>query len=1240
MVNKIKMVVLSVLIILPLVLNAQQKESSHKRYALDKDGNKMVMRTISGKPPKDLPKPQPVHVPKDAKASFYLQPVPCYDWSFGCTATASSMFAGYYDNYGADNIYIGPENGGLQPMSNAVWNTQASANGTSNIPVAASFIGVDGRTVKGHREDYWVAPDDESDPYFGNWTEHDYNVGQRATGDFMGTNQWNKWGNIDSSTSLWAYMAPSGGMLIDKADEVSPPARDGIHGIRLFFESIGYDVDMNYTQLVDGWIDPDDTAAGAVTGGYTFAKYKASIDAGRPVMIGLDNHSVLGYGYDDSTTPPTVYIRSTWYNNLYTPGSETMPWGVGWNGMYHYAMSEIILSPKTYYSAPDDVFALNNNRTVTITWSDPSEGTKNLTYNLYRDDVFLVNVATPTYIDHPTDGVHRYKVKSLYSDPTPDLESFFSNEAAVYVSVSVTEFHDTFESGNGQWLLYNGWGLDTQYKYAGTYSLSDSPAINYVDGLEDLPAGGSVGEIAPGLNFTNAKDASCDFYLRYVIEESFDYLHFQSCKDGVSWVTLQTWSSEVLGTTFSLKQFSLGVFAGEPNVRFRFIMQSDGGYNAAGTNIDNINIVPSSTDTSPPFVYYSKPRDFYDNDFLNGFEIKTDIIDVSGVNYAHVVYNVNGGSNIILNPASITGNEYRFVIPVQNLGDHIEFDFDCRDNATVPNTGTYGTYRYIPGPFFYQAGWHRVFDNGWVTYIGSLSSTPADDEDNYLEAVAVKFSSFHDDVEGVVVRGYTDQGQLPNANMLIQFYTDNNGLPGTAVLPSPVAVANPATTSETQKWAYVDLSSYSQLKDLVGTYHVAISSGTNNSGYTIIDYTEASEDQMFAYGVTSWKYVHTGETVATWEAQPTLNQHTRIVTTDKGLIPGTIETNPLAISETVLIDGTSSKILAVNNVGDYSLDYNGSISYSGFASGTVVHSNAFTTVLGWTSAGTRPWTRVTTLPGLNGTGYATVSAATTGGATTNHSYLTSAIINMSAYGAGSTIAFDQVKSAATSTGALEVSNDGTNWFELYSTTAVVGAMGAPNHQTIQIPLTYCTATARFRFHASLPRSSGNWNIDNIVVSGAVPYSWMTVDGNSTTSGTIAASASDNVSIGFNAAGLALGTYVGAVNLTSTYSNKTIIVQLTVSEEVPNDPVTPANVVTSISGANLVIDWDVSANATGYDVYASDDPYGTFTVVQSVATNQYTVAYTASKKFYYIVATNAAKTSKKQTRIVIEKKTDK
>ena len=476
--KKMSRLLLVALLLITFVAMAQPtKGSSPKRYAIDENGNKMVMKTMGAIPPNPLP-PVTLHeIPKekDGKAIAYLENVPTYDWSFGCTATATSMIVGYYDNFGADNMYIGPSNGGVQPMDNIAWNAQGSADRTSNVPVAASFNGVDGRVIDGHNEDYWVTPDSEDDPYFGAWTEHDYEVGQRATGDFMGTNQFHSWENVDGSTTFWSYMAPSGSKLYDKQDEVSPPSRDGCHGMRLFYESIGYDVTINYTQAVDGFNPSDDNPdEGPVVGGYTWEDYMEAIDLGRPVLIGLTNHSVVGYGYEE---PNIVYIRSTWYNEAMqpgvgNPGAETFLWGTDWNGMYHENMTEVFLSPKAYYGAPSNVFALNNNREVTVTWGDPSEGTKTLTYDVYRDDVFLVNVPTESYVDNSvSDGVHTYKTKAIYTDPDPDQESFFSNTAIVYVSISVTEFHDTFEDdqtqpnwpSQPQWLMDYDWGRDTDF---------------------------------------------------------------------------------------------------------------------------------------------------------------------------------------------------------------------------------------------------------------------------------------------------------------------------------------------------------------------------------------------------------------------------------------------------------------------------------------------------------------------------------------------------------------------------------------------------------------------------------------------------------------------------------------------------------------------------------------------------------------------------------------------------------
>lgn len=137
--------------------------------------------------------------------------------------------------------------------------------------------------------------------------------------------------------------------------------------------------------------------------------------------------------------------------------------------------------------------------------------------------------------------------------------------------------------------------------------------------------------------------------------------------------------------------------------------------------------------------------------------------------------------------------------------------------------------------------------------------------------------------------------------------------------------------------------------------------------------------------------------------------------------------------------------------------------------------------------------------------------------------------------------------------------------------------------------------------------------------------WLTVN---PLSGSIAQSGSNVITATANSTGLELGYYYANLIITSNDPDEpslTLPVKLSVSNAVI--PGTPSNVVTSISGSNLVVDWAVSAGATSYDVYSSDTPYGTFTFVTNVTTNQYIVAYTSSRKFYYIIAKNATKIEK-------------
>ncbi|KAF5086138.1 MG2 domain protein [anaerobic digester metagenome] len=253
--------------------------------------------------------------------------VPTMTWSYGCSPTSATMLFGYLDRNGYPNMYTGPTNGGVFPLTNAVWGPSFERQG--QCPLTASQYGLDGRTTKGHKDDYYQAYGSNFDPYFGSWNEH---APQDSVGDFMGTSMYHKYGSTDGST--WVWTNPEGFPLYDYTlhDDTQ---RDGMHGMKLFVESRGYSVakdgehSMNYNQVIYGY--------NGNTNGFTYDQYKEEIDAGYPVIIQVRGHTMLGVGY---TGTDQIIIHNTWDYN-----KHTMTWGGSYEGMQHYAVGVIHLNP-------------------------------------------------------------------------------------------------------------------------------------------------------------------------------------------------------------------------------------------------------------------------------------------------------------------------------------------------------------------------------------------------------------------------------------------------------------------------------------------------------------------------------------------------------------------------------------------------------------------------------------------------------------------------------------------------------------------------------------------------------------------------------------------------------------------------------------------------------------------------------------------------------------------------------
>ena len=254
---------------------------------------------------------------------------PSYDWVYGCSAVSAAMIAAYYDRGDYPNIYTGPTNNGLMPQTDTSWPVWYDSNNVSypSNPLIASRLGTDGRTTRGSINDYWVSYQHAGpDPYVtGGWPEHQWTD---AIGDFMKTSQ-AAYNNVDGATSFYNWSTGPNPLTCAEMEDNNIADDDGTYGRKLFYEARGYTVSDCYSQRTDN----------NHSGGFTFAKFKSEIDAGHPVFLNLEGHSVVGYGYSGDT----VYIRDTWDSN---PGNVySMPWGGSYQGMALKSVSIVRLKP-------------------------------------------------------------------------------------------------------------------------------------------------------------------------------------------------------------------------------------------------------------------------------------------------------------------------------------------------------------------------------------------------------------------------------------------------------------------------------------------------------------------------------------------------------------------------------------------------------------------------------------------------------------------------------------------------------------------------------------------------------------------------------------------------------------------------------------------------------------------------------------------------------------------------------
>ncbi|MBO4512817.1 MAG: AIDA repeat-containing protein [Victivallales bacterium] len=244
--------------------------------------------------------------------------VPQAEYMYGCTATVIGMMLGYYDRFG----YMGYD------VSNLIEGTaEINARGLDgNAYDMDAFDTVLGRAIASpeYVSRFVDATPAHEYPYtfVGNTTELNVSA-WNCIADYLGTGQYWR-GNEDLSTSLYydsledisqydfTEHRSGGGISVDVPAKYS----DLLYGLSMYVQQAGYQLDTAATMTV-----LTDNNGGS----FSFDDYMSEIDSGRLVMVSVEGHSMLGYGYDPLTNE--IIFDDTYRHDC------RMEWG----GVYYYS---------------------------------------------------------------------------------------------------------------------------------------------------------------------------------------------------------------------------------------------------------------------------------------------------------------------------------------------------------------------------------------------------------------------------------------------------------------------------------------------------------------------------------------------------------------------------------------------------------------------------------------------------------------------------------------------------------------------------------------------------------------------------------------------------------------------------------------------------------------------------------------------------------------------------------------
>jgi hypothetical protein len=362
-------------------------------------------------------------------------------------------------------------------------------------------------------------------------------------------------------------------------------------------------------------------------------------------------------------------------------------------------------------------------------------------------------------------------------------------------------FEDDFESGMSNWVVTGSWGLTQLHSHSPSHSLADSPNGNYTGNQE------TYATMSSGIDLSDPDILSVDlsWWMIMDIENgNFDYLYVEVSDDNFSsFVEIASFFGEDMLDPWVEHTYPLGTFLGSNNVKVRFHFSSDGGYEVDGCYIDDVLILTKDFDDAPPQIFFDEPFGYEGT--LNDYVVEAEIIDVSGIASAEVIYTVDGLPQANISGVNTSGDIWEFTIPQQDAGYQVDFVLTATDASTLSNETITDTAKYISGNYI-------GYDNAVVDFYTELGP---DGTSGALGAAVVFTIEDPSQLVTALIRNYTDQSVGPNDEMVVHVWSADAG-PGVDLI-DPITIMPEANLVETRAFTRIDLRPYAaQLSNLVG----------------------------------------------------------------------------------------------------------------------------------------------------------------------------------------------------------------------------------------------------------------------------------------------------------------------------------------------------------------------------------------------------------------------------------------